>query len=83
MVTRSKGICAAEQLHVEAEQKLIAAVAAPAVAPPAPAATPAVSVRSHYMGKQWEARCSKIAAMLNVGVAGCLLEVRFAGFAHA
>ena len=39
-------------------------------------------VRSYYMGKQRVARCSKIAAMLNIGVAGCLLEVRFAGL-HA
>ena len=82
-VTWNKGIRAAEQLHAAAEQKLIAAVAAPTVAPPAPAATPSASVRSHYTRKQRVARCSKIAAMLNIGVAGCLLEVQFAGFAHA
>ena len=64
---------------MEAELKQIAAVAAPAVAPPAPAATPAASVRSHYTRKQRVARCSKITVMLSIGVAGCLLEVRFAG----
>ena len=37
MVTRSKGIRAAEQLHMAAERKLIAAVASPAVTPAAPA----------------------------------------------
>ena len=72
-----------EQLHAAAERKLIAAVAAPAAASPTPSATLVASVRSYYTGKQRVARCSKIAAMFNIGVAGCLLEVRFAGFARA
>ena len=37
MGARSKGVHAVEQLHVAAEWKLIAAVAAPAVTPAAPA----------------------------------------------